>query len=168
MRTRRDWVAMADKILVDTNILLYAYDPGEPVKQSQAAAILDRLATLRLGVLTPQVLAEFFVNATRKIEPPLTVKQAYDRIQNYLLSWEVLDLTGPIVLGGRTWRPHLQDGLLGRANLGFGTTAPDSHHLYRGFQRWCRYRRGALCGSFWPRFRLRPLDVTIRVKSQVE
>ena len=89
---------MADKILVDTNILLYAYDPGEPVKQSQAAAVLDRLATLRLGVLTPQVLAEFFVNATRKIEPPLTVKQAYDRIQNYLLSWEVLDLTGPIVL----------------------------------------------------------------------
>jgi len=51
-----------------------------------------------LGVLTPQVLAEFFVNATSKIEPPLTTKQAYDRIQNYLLSWEVLDLTGPIVL----------------------------------------------------------------------
>lgn len=89
---------MADKILVDTNILLYAYDPGEPGKQPQAAAVLDRLATLRLGVLTPQVLAEFFVNVTRKVEPPLSVKQAYDRIQNYLLSWEVLDLTGPIVL----------------------------------------------------------------------
>jgi len=43
-------------------------------------------------------LAEFFVNAIRKLEPPLTVKQAYDRIENYLLSWEVLDLTGPIVL----------------------------------------------------------------------
>ena len=99
---------MADKILVDTNILLYAYDPGEPIKQSQAAAILDRLATLRLGVLTPQVLAEFFVNATRKIKPPLSVKQAHDRIQNYLLSWEVLDLTGPIVLeavrGVRTYK----------------------------------------------------------------
>ena len=99
---------MADKILVDTNILLYAYDPGEPVKQSQAVAVLDRLATLRLGVLTPQVLGEFFVNATHKIEPPLTVKQAYDRIQNYLLSWEVLDLTGPIVLeaarGVRTYK----------------------------------------------------------------
>lgn len=44
---------MADKILVDTNILLYAYDPGEPIKQSQAAAILDRLATLRLGCPHP-------------------------------------------------------------------------------------------------------------------
>ncbi|MEA3358964.1 MAG: PIN domain-containing protein [Thermodesulfobacteriota bacterium] len=89
---------MADNILVDTNILLYAYDRSEQIKQSQAALILTRLATLRLGVLTPQVLGEFFVNATRKIKPPLTIKQAYDRIQNYLLSWEVLDLTGPIVL----------------------------------------------------------------------
>lgn len=54
------------------------------------------------------MLAEFFVNATRKIKPPLSVKQAYDRIQNYLLSWEVLDLTGPIVLeavrGVRTYK----------------------------------------------------------------
>jgi predicted nucleic acid-binding protein len=89
---------MADKILVDTNILLYAYDRGEPEKQVQAAAILDRLATLRLGVLTPQVLGEFFINATRKIEKPLTAEQANERIQNYLLSWEILELTGAIVL----------------------------------------------------------------------
>jgi predicted nucleic acid-binding protein len=89
---------MADKILVDTNILLYAYDRGEPEKQSKAAAVLDRLATSRLGVLTPQILGEFFVNATRKIEEPLTAEQAYERIQNYLLSWEVLDLTGAVVL----------------------------------------------------------------------
>jgi len=89
---------MADKILVDTNILLYAYDRAEPVKQAQAAAILDRLASRSLGVLTPQVLAEFFINATRKIKKPLTMEQAYERIQNYLLSWEVLDVTGSITL----------------------------------------------------------------------
>jgi predicted nucleic acid-binding protein len=89
---------MTDKILVDTNVLLYAYDRGDPVKQPEAIAVLDRLATLRLGVLTPQVLAEFFVNATRKLEPPLTIEEAYDRIQNYLLAWEVLDVRGTIVL----------------------------------------------------------------------
>lgn len=99
---------MADKILVDTNILLYAYDQGEPEKQSQAVAVLDHLATLRQGVLTPQVLAEFFVNATRKLEKPLTVEEVYDRIQNYLLSWEILDLSGSIILeavrGVRTYK----------------------------------------------------------------
>jgi predicted nucleic acid-binding protein len=99
---------VADKILVDTNVLLYAYDQGEPVKQSQAVAVLDHLATFRLGVLTPQVLAEFFVDATRKLQRPLTVEQAYDRIQNYLLSWEILDLSGSIIMeavrGVRTYQ----------------------------------------------------------------
>ncbi|MGQ9645051.1 MAG: hypothetical protein ACUVWO_00750 [Thermodesulfobacteriota bacterium] len=52
---------MADRVMVDTNILLYAYDLGEPSEQSQALALLDRLAVNGLGVLTPQVLAEFFV-----------------------------------------------------------------------------------------------------------
>ena len=89
---------MADKILVDTNILLYAYDRAEPKKQARSVTVLDELATRSLGVLTPQVLAEFFVNATRKLDPPLTVQQAYERIQNYLLSWEIKDLTGSIVL----------------------------------------------------------------------
>jgi len=62
----------------------------------------------RLGVLSSQVLAEFFVNATRKLHPPLTIEEAHDRIQSYLLAWEILDITGPIVLeavrGARTYQ----------------------------------------------------------------
>ena len=89
---------MVDKILVDTNILLYAYDLGEPIKQPKAAAILDHLVTRNAGVLTAQILAEFFVNGTRKLGKPLTANEAYDRIQNYLLAWDVLAVTGAIVL----------------------------------------------------------------------
>jgi predicted nucleic acid-binding protein len=89
---------MADKILVDTNILLYAYDRGEPVKQPLALAVLNGLVTHDLGALTPQILAEFFVNATKKLQPPLTIKEAHSRIENYLLSWEILDITGAIIL----------------------------------------------------------------------
>jgi len=99
---------MADKIMVDTNVLLYAYDRGEPSKQPQALAVLNHLAVDGLGVLTSQVLAEFFVNATRRLRPPLTTEEAYGCIQNYLLSWEILDNTGPIVLeaarGVRTYQ----------------------------------------------------------------
>jgi predicted nucleic acid-binding protein len=99
---------MAARVLVDTNILLYAYDRSEPVKQPRALATLDLLVRGHMGVVTPQVLAEFFVNATHKLEPPLTTEEAYERIQNYLLAWEVLPLTGPIVLeavrGVRTYQ----------------------------------------------------------------
>jgi predicted nucleic acid-binding protein len=89
---------MADKVLVDTNVLLYAYDRGESVKQPQAVAVLDRLATKRVGVLTAQVLAEFFFNATHKLKTPMTLEQAYGRVENYLLAWEVLDVTGAMIL----------------------------------------------------------------------
>lgn len=89
---------MVDRILVDTNILLYAYDRGVPLKQPQAVATLDRLVRTGRGVLTPQVLAEFYVNATRKLEPPLAREEAYETIQNYLASWEVIAMTGQIVL----------------------------------------------------------------------
>jgi len=89
---------MADKILVDTNILLYAYDRGEPAKQPLALAVLNGLVTHDLGALTPQILAEFFVNATKKLQPSLTIKEALSSIENYLLSWEIFDITGPIVL----------------------------------------------------------------------
>lgn len=89
---------MADRIMVDTNILLYAYDTAEPVRQPRALAALDVLVKRHMGVLTPQILAEFYVNATNKLEPPLTHEEAYERLQNYMLSWEVLELTGPIVL----------------------------------------------------------------------
>ena len=99
---------MADKIMVDTNVLLYAYDRGEPSKQPQALAVLNHMAVDGLGVLTSQILAEFFVNATRRLKPALTTEEAYGCIQNYLLSWEVLDITGPIVLeavrGVRTYQ----------------------------------------------------------------
>ncbi len=98
---------MGDRILVDTNVLLYAYDRGEPVKQLQALSVLNSLVMYDLGVLTSQVLAEFFVNATRMLQPPLTVEKAYDRIQNYLLSWEILEITGAIVLeAARGVRTH--------------------------------------------------------------
>ena len=97
----------ANRILVDTNILLYAYDRSEPEKQPQALAVLEDLAAGGLGVLTSQVLAEFYVNSTQKLDPPLTVKEAYERIQNYLLAWEVVDVSGPVVLeAARGVREH--------------------------------------------------------------
>jgi predicted nucleic acid-binding protein len=98
---------MSDKIFVDTNVLVYAYDRSEPQKQRRALEVLDRLAVSRVGVISTQVLAEFFVAVTRKIETPLSVSEAYVRVKNYLQAWTVLDLTGMIVLeAARGVREH--------------------------------------------------------------
>lgn len=89
---------MNGRILVDTNILVYAYDRSEAQKQQQALLILEQLVTAKTGVISTQVLAEFFVTVTRKIQIPLSVDLAYERVGNYLRSWTVIEVNGWVVL----------------------------------------------------------------------
>ena len=89
---------MSSRVFVDTNILVYAYDRSEPEKQKQALTVLDSLATTKAGVLSPQVMTEFFVAITRKLTAPLSVAEAYERLVNYLQAWTVVDLTGLVTL----------------------------------------------------------------------
>jgi predicted nucleic acid-binding protein len=89
---------MSDRGLLDTNVLVYAYDRSAPEKQQRALELLDRLVTTGAGVISTQVLAEFFVTVTRKIPAPLSVAEGYERIRNYMQVWSVLDVTPLIVL----------------------------------------------------------------------
>jgi len=88
---------MSDRIFVDTNVLVYAYDRSEPEKQRRALEMLDRLAVTGAGMISTQILSEFFVAVTQKIAAPLSVDEACDRLKNYVQSWTVVDLTGMIV-----------------------------------------------------------------------
>lgn len=89
---------MTNKILVDTNVLAYAYDRTDLEKQTRAKAVLDALTQSGRGVLTAQILTEFFVVSTGKLAEPITQAEAFNSILNYHLSWEVIDLTGMVVL----------------------------------------------------------------------
>ena len=62
---------MNDKTFVDTNVLIYAHDVDARGKHDAAKAILAGLWGERSGVVSMQVLQEFYVNATRKIAHPL-------------------------------------------------------------------------------------------------
>jgi predicted nucleic acid-binding protein len=75
--------------LIDTNILVYAYDVGEPDKRARAISVLDHVFQLRCGALTTQVLSEFFVTVTRKLEQPLSTDEAERSVRNYSASWPV-------------------------------------------------------------------------------
>lgn len=95
------------KVLVDTNILAYAYDRSVPEKQARAFAVIDQLAVTRRGLLSTQVLAEFFVVVTRKLAQPLEVGAAYERLANYISSWPVVEVTSLVILeAARGVRDH--------------------------------------------------------------
>jgi len=87
-----------DRILIDTNILVYAYDYSEPNKQDTALNALDNMVTAENSFLSSQVLSEFFVTVTRKIPSPLTLEQAEERINNFCQLWPVLQVNEIIVL----------------------------------------------------------------------
>jgi predicted nucleic acid-binding protein len=61
---------MSDKTFVDTKILIYAHDVAAKAKQETAKRVLHQLWSERTGVLSMQVLQEFYVNVTRKIPRP--------------------------------------------------------------------------------------------------
>ena len=89
---------MKSVYLVDTNILVYAYDPTDASKRARAATMLELLGTSGQGAVSPQILGEFFVTVTRKIPSPLTLEQAERSVTNYIRSWQVCELNGWTVL----------------------------------------------------------------------
>jgi predicted nucleic acid-binding protein len=84
-------------ILVDTNVLVYAHDRGEPDKQRQAIQVLDALQATGDGRLTTQVIGEFFRAATKPPAPILTLKQAQQQVNNFIATWPVLETTPMVV-----------------------------------------------------------------------
>jgi predicted nucleic acid-binding protein len=88
---------MKDKVFLDTDIIMYAHDRSSGEKYSIAKEIMDSLWESRQGVISVQVLQEFFVCVTKKIVRPIPIKNART-ILEYLSSWEVIDNDKSITL----------------------------------------------------------------------
>ncbi|MEN6432280.1 MAG: PIN domain-containing protein [Smithella sp.] len=79
---------MKDRIFVDTNILVYAHDLSAGDRHTRAFAVIESLWEEQTGVISTQVLQEFYVTVTRKIKNPLKPAEAREIIRNYL-AWPV-------------------------------------------------------------------------------
>lgn len=77
---------MSDRVFVDTNVLIYAHDLDAKAKHEVANRVLRELWAERSGVLSVQVLQEFYVNVTRKIAHPIA-KQAARSIASSYFVW---------------------------------------------------------------------------------
>ena len=86
---------MTVKVFVDTNVLVYAYDRGAGSRHERAQSLLEKLWKEGNGILSTQVLQEFYVNVRRKAKRPVSIEQAKSLISDYL-SWD------PIVNDGAT------------------------------------------------------------------
>lgn len=81
--------------LLDTNLLLDAADPREPLARA-AASLIRELVERDRAVVTVQILVEYFDNLTRPkraIAPLMSAREAYAEIEGLLASVRCLDLT---------------------------------------------------------------------------
>jgi predicted nucleic acid-binding protein len=89
---------------VDTNVLIYAHDPRDPVKQNKAVALI---ASLTDGILLWQVACEY-IAASRKLAPfGLNAQQAFADLKRLrgvwtpvAPTWAVLDKAETLMTTG--------------------------------------------------------------------
>ena len=88
---------MSAKTFVDTNILVYAHDLDAGKKHEVARLIITELWESKSGVISTQVLQEFYVTLTRKIPSPLKGAQVRRILNNYM-TWDVAVNDGTTIL----------------------------------------------------------------------
>lgn len=85
---------------MDTNVLVYARQVDEVVKQPAAAAWLAHLWESSEGRVSTQVLNEYYVTVTRKLDPPVTTADARADVAD-LGNWDPIGIDGDLI--GTAW-----------------------------------------------------------------
>ena len=75
---------MSDRAFLDTNIVVYLFDDDSPQRQARAAEILQADGETMELVLSTQVLQEFYVAVTRKLERSLAKEDALIAVRSLI------------------------------------------------------------------------------------
>jgi predicted nucleic acid-binding protein len=86
---------------VDTNLLVYFRDASEPKKQAKAAAWLAALWRTKAGRISTQVLSEFYVTVTQRLNPGMKKAVARADVRN-LAAWHPIPVDTSVIEGAWT------------------------------------------------------------------
>ncbi|MHB1660756.1 MAG: PIN domain-containing protein [bacterium] len=86
-----------DKIFVDTNVLVYAFDISAGIKHEKAKEIVENCWRLENGIISSQVMEEFYVCLTKKIPVPIDSNIVKQIIKDFL-KWKTVVIGGDIIL----------------------------------------------------------------------
>ena len=98
----------ADRIFLDTNVIVYGYDRSAGRKHEIAKTLLIDLWNAEGAVLSTQVLQELYVTVTLKIPRRLSQKAAKEIVSD-LLAWDVVTNDGETVV--QAINIHAAEGL---------------------------------------------------------
>jgi len=87
----------AERVFLDTNVIVYAYDRDAGRKHAIARDLMIDLWNRDGAILSTQVLQEFYVTVTKKIAFPLAPDSAREIVAD-LLTWSVVANDGEAIL----------------------------------------------------------------------
>ncbi len=87
-------------ILVDTNVLVYSYDPRDQDKRGQAQAVMAHLVRADQAVLSTQCLVEFYNTVTRRLPERMPGDLALAQVERLARLCRVIPMTPSAVLEG--------------------------------------------------------------------
>jgi len=111
--------------LIDTNVLVYAYDSFAGKKHSKAKELLKK-AWEEVAIVSLQNLCEFFVVITKKVEKPVSIKQAKGIVEDIIYSkeWIIIDRTSETIVNAieltESANVHFWDAIIAATMLEFG------------------------------------------------
>jgi predicted nucleic acid-binding protein len=85
-------------VLIDTNVLVYMFDPREPARQKQAIKVLRGLEQSANGRLSVQCLSELSSVVMRRLDPPMSPVETLTQVERFQRIFPVFNLTPMIIL----------------------------------------------------------------------
>jgi predicted nucleic acid-binding protein len=67
---------MSARFFLDTNLFVYSLDPSASAKARRATQLIRQAIATRNGIVSYQVVQEFFNVALRRFTPPMTLAEA--------------------------------------------------------------------------------------------
>jgi predicted nucleic acid-binding protein len=85
-------------VLIDTNVLIYACDTADYLRQERAIQVIKYLEVTGTGRLSVQCLAEFVNATTRSRRPLYSRSEARVQVERLARAYIIFDLTPMIIL----------------------------------------------------------------------
>ena len=129
---------MSANFFLDTNILVYSFDDGEPAKRDKARELIEQALESRCGAMSWQVAQEFMNVALHKWQKPMTPADSREYLQT------VIHPLCAVYPSSKIWSAALQiseesryrfyDSLIVAAAIQSGSTILYSEDLQHGRQ----------------------------------
>lgn len=75
---------MSDRFFLDTNIFIYAFDRAAPGKSRKADQLIREAVDTRKGIVSYQIVQEFFNIALKRFPKPMTLAEAEQYLRDVL------------------------------------------------------------------------------------